>query len=386
MSQTARVVIGNALFFKRISRQGLSPMVNSRFRSQVLENRLDARDLQLQLAAEAAHLGFWTWEPATGDVQWSARCLVLLGVAADGPPVLDTLLRSVSAEDLPRVRRSFAQALQTRREFAIEFGIESSAGSRRVHCAGRPHASGVDRNQPAFSGILREMRSGSMALRIESLHEVERSTLVTRLRSEIMPDIGRIQARIAALLHSDTLTSAVRTELDELAKETATGFESVRRTIFELQPPGVAELGLQGAVERYATEQAAAAGITLSLTIPHCILPLGSTTQEALYVVARTGIDNVVRHARAQHMSVTLDVNDDEVVLRVIDDGVGIRDSDLAKDSAYSLFASSERLAGSGGELRVAAAPERGTRMEAIIPLRHKQRKLRHNVNPLRVA
>jgi two-component system sensor histidine kinase UhpB len=162
--------------------------------------------------------------------------------------------------------------------------------------------------------------------------------------------------------------------------------DAVRGAIFEMSPPGVAELGFAGALERYASEHAEAAGIQLSFDVTTASLPTDPAVLESLYMVARAGIDNVVRHARARHMRVAVRCDDEELSLRVEDDGIGISDADLMKESACSLFASSERLADSGGELRVSGRPNQGTVLEATIALRQRIRPLRQHLTKLRVA
>lgn len=370
-------------------------MVNSKFRSHLLETRLEARQCQLELATETAGIGFWTLEPTTGDLAWSADCQGLLGVSAEAAATFEALIGVVHAEDQQRVRRAFSQAMQFRREFAVEFRLAADA-LRRVRCTGRPHASAVTRHQPALSGVMQAAtdagattltgREASIITRMESLRELERATLISRIQTEVAQNLMALRAQLDALAADESVAAPLRDTLAGLAGEAATGLDAVRSAIFEMRPPGVEELGFAGALERYASEQAAAAGIELTLSLPEAPLALGVPTLEALYVVARTGIDNVVRHARARRMQVTVTASSEEVALRVVDDGVGITDADLMKDGAFSLFASSERLANSGGELRVSGRPNQGTTLEAIIALKRRIRPLRQNVTPLRVA
>jgi two-component system, NarL family, sensor histidine kinase UhpB len=373
-------------------------MVNSKFRSQLLETRLEARDSQLELAAEARELGFWTLEPTTGDLAWSRRCQSLLGVAADSAATFEALIAGIHPDDQQRVRRAFSQALQFKREFSVEFRIAADSPSvRRLRCTGRPHGSAVNRQQPALSGLLQAIeeapavpalgsRVGSIVYRMESLRELERATLISRMKSEVSQSLMVMRQRAQALAEQAGTSPLLLQELHALVAEADAGLEAVRCAIFEMRPPGVEELGFAGALERYASEQAAAAGIALSLALPDATIPVGAPTLEALYVVARTGIDNVVRHARARNMQVSVQFDQNELALRIVDDGVGIAEADLMKDCAFSLFASSERLANSGGELRVSGKPGQGTTLEATIALRDKIKPLRHNVTPLRVA
>lgn len=370
-------------------------MVHSKFRSHLLETRLAAREGQLEMAADAAELGFWTLEPTTGELQVNAAGRQLL---QSGPALssFEVLIEAVHVEDRQRVRRAFAESLQLRRDFEIEFRIAADA-TRRMRCIGRPHLSTLNRLQPALSGLLQSLaaapstaaspRAGAAMQRLESLRELERATLVSRMKSEVAQHLAEIRQRLIVLATQPGVRdAALQAELQALADEAESGLDAVRSALFEMRPPGVAELGFNGALERHASEQAAAAGIDLALSLPATPLPVSAGSQEALFTVACAGIDNVLKHARARHMQVIVSADAEEITLKIIDDGVGIADADLMKDSAFGLFAASERLAGAGGELRVQGSPDRGTTLEARIALKQKIRPLRHRVTPLRVA
>ena len=352
-----------------------------------------ARECQLHLAETSGDMGAWTLEPATGDLSWSPRCRTLLGAPAEAEATFDALLARIHADDQPAVRRAFAQAAHLKREFAVEFRNQDGT---MVRCVGRPHASVASRDGMALSGILlacagsdgdaEGSRMGAVLSRMDRLHEVERNSVASRLQAEVAQRIAALQSRLESLAVNSTVPAATRAEIVALSAAAAECMDAVRGAIFEMSPPGVAELGFAGALERYASEHAEAAGIELSFDVATASLPVDVALLESLYVVARAGIDNVVRHARARHMRVVVKCDEEELCLRVEDDGIGITDSDLMKESACSLFASSERLADSGGELRVSGRPNQGTVLEATIALRQRIRPLRAQVNKLRVA
>jgi signal transduction histidine kinase len=368
-------------------------MVNSRIRARLIEARMAARECQLHLAETSGDMGVWTLEPATGDLSWSPRCRTLLGAPAEAESTLDALLTRIHADDQPAVRRAFAQAAHMRREFSVDFRSQDGA---QLRCSGRPHASVASRDGVALSGILLNCaaadddaegsRMGAVLSRIDRLHEVERNSVASRLQGEVAQRIAALQARLESLAVNATVPAAMRADIVALSADAAECMDAVRGAIFEMSPPGVAELGFTGALERYAAEHAGAAGIELAFDVASASLPVDVAVLESLYVVARAGIDNVVRHARARHMRVVVKCDEEELCLRVEDDGIGISDADLMKDSACSLFASSERLADSGGELRVSGRPNQGTVLEATIALRQRIRPLRQQVGKLRVA
>jgi signal transduction histidine kinase len=373
-------------------------MVNSKFRSQVLESRLEVREIQLQLAAHESDAAIWSHEPSTGALTWTCGERVVVADATGTPPSsLEQLFELVHSADQARLRRAFQQALQMRRDFSIDFRTSGSP-ERRMTCSARVHASALDRNQAALSGLLRDIpetttrtagqlsvRAGSIAHRMQSLRDLERSTLTNMLQADVAQNLTSIKQQLETLMGNPATAPEIRKQLAELARAAEQGLDAVRCTIFDLQPPGVAELGFTGALERYATEQTAAAGIKLSLSIPAEALPFSLATLEALFVVARTGIDNVVRHSQAKNLAVAVKLDEAALVLKIVDDGIGIAEKDLMKDGAFSLFASSERLASSGGSLSVTGTPATGTALEASIP-RQLGRQTSAKVTPLRVA
>jgi hypothetical protein len=367
-------------------------------RTRLLETRMEARESQLRLAAEIAGFGVWTLEPGTGEISCSPHFLSLLRVEAGTTADFDGLLRLIDAEDCPRVRRAFAQALRVHDDFTVEFRL-AGGGDVLLRCTGRAHASSLDTQRRALSGVLQAVaaqpatvddyahRMGAMVNRLESLRDLDRGTLAMRVQSEFAPHLLEMQERIAMLSANDSLTPALHEELVRISDAALLCLDAMRQAIFEMRPPGVVELGLAGALERYASERTAASGIDLSLDLSSEAPPVDLLAQEALYAAARVGIDNVMSHAHAQRMALRLVCGTDALVLTIDDDGVGIHDRDLMKDSACGLFAASERLASTGGELRIFANAGGGTLLEARVALRPQtRRQLRVRTTPLRVA
>ena len=371
-------------------------MVNSNARSRLLESRLAVRENQLELAADGANLGFWTLEPATGELSATPGCGKLLQSRASTLANFESFISAVHPQDQARVRSAFAEALRLRRDFSVEFRLAAAGSTERsVRCTGRPHLSSVDRQHAALAGMLvpvsddnaaPSQRVGAALRRLESLRDLDRTTLASRMNSEIANSLSSLKRQIQMLTSKMDKDSALQNDLGALASGTDSILDALRVAIFEICPPGVAELGLLGAIERYATERAAAAGISLSLHLPESAPQLDAAALESLYSVACAGIDNVLQHARASRMSVSLTADDKEIVLCVADNGIGISNGDLAKDSAISLFAASERLAEVNGELRVRGTQGQGTMLEATIVLKRRARPLRHGLSPVRVA
>lgn len=337
-------------------------MRDTAIRKRLLEARIEARDRQLQLAAMQFDCGTWTLEPNTGELHCSARALALLGLAADAQPDFTALQALAHPGDRQQLAKAFAHALTVRDQFEVEFALsaEGTAG-RKLRCLGCSHASALDADRFALSGILVPVdhETGSlitldaeqlaaMVLRLDDLLGMERSALAERLQSEVIPQLQQLQQKPGDPASTSALLDLLRT------------------IIFECQPPGVSELGFHGAVERCAVETAATAGLQLSLSLPAEPLPLGDVALDALYQAARAGMNNVAMHARATRMSVRVGCSATTVTLEIGDDGTGIATADMAR-GALGLFASSARLAACAGRLRIGNRPGGGTLLQVTI-------------------
>jgi len=85
-----------------------------------------------------------------------------------------------------------------------------------------------------------------------------------------------------------------------------------------------------------------------------------------VYRVAQEALTNVVRHADAEHATVSLKAEDGAVVLRVRDDGRGLP-AELPKGTA-GLGGMRERALLVGGTLTIGSDPERGSEVKLEVP------------------
>jgi two-component system sensor histidine kinase UhpB len=205
----------------------------------------------------------------------------------------------------------------------------------------------------AFHGRIRALAQG-----LERSREEERAALAQRLHTTLRQDLTTLKGELESLPSAGALGGLAQRCLEEL-----------RHIAFELQPPGVEELGLADAMQRYADDCSAQSGLTIEFSNAGGVTDLGRRHALALYRTFQEALANVVRHARARHVEAHVSVQDGAVHLRVSDDGVGIGDRDRGKSGCFGLLLASERLTQFGGALRVFGVPGRGTTLDASMPL-----------------
>jgi len=211
-------------------------------------------------------------------------------------------------------------------------------------------------------------RIRALAQRLEQLREDERAGVARRLHGALRQDLTTLKGEIEALSARAASGAVPEPAFAGLAELARACLEELRRITFELQPPGVEELGLADALQRFANECAAQSGLTIELTDAGDLPDLGPRLSLALYRTFQEALANVVRHARARQVEAHVWMQDGSAHLRVSDDGVGIGDRDRGKAGCFGLLSAAERLTQLGGALRVFGVPGRGTTLDASVP------------------
>jgi signal transduction histidine kinase len=171
--------------------------------------------------------------------------------------------------------------------------------------------------------------------------------------------------------------SQLRRKLKESVTLIQHALKSVRHLTFDLGPAVWNEQGFVPAVRLYARQFANRTGIKVRLDAARMRARLPSRCETALYKVLQGALANVVAHADAHTVRITLASGRDSVAMRIVDDGRGFnvgRKLGLPRES-YGLRAMRERLELLGGAIDFASRPARrraecrGTTIEARLPL-----------------
>ncbi|MFO7538993.1 MAG: GAF domain-containing protein [Chloroflexota bacterium] len=168
---------------------------------------------------------------------------------------------------------------------------------------------------------------------------------------------------------AEQLPALLTDPLDYVLSLAEAGLAEMRALIFELRPESLATEGLMTALSKQTAALQARHHLTIETDLAsEPDLPLN--TKEALYRVAQEALNNVVKHARAQTVTVKLwceetaaaTESESAVYLEIQDDGVGF-DPAGPFPGHLGLHSMRERVERLGGELRLESAPGAGTRL-----------------------
>jgi signal transduction histidine kinase len=154
-------------------------------------------------------------------------------------------------------------------------------------------------------------------------------------------------------------------ELQETAQE---GMRDMRLLIFQLHPPVLETEGLVAALQARLAAVEGRAGLQTAFHVEgERRLPIAIESE--LYWIAQEALNNVRKHAEAQHVTVYLDFTAVAITLEVLDDGVGFDPHSVPAEGRGGLRTIAERTAGISGTLTYESIPGEGTRVKVEVIL-----------------
>jgi signal transduction histidine kinase len=203
--------------------------------------------------------------------------------------------------------------------------------------------------------------------RVVEAQELERR----RLSRELHDETG--QALTSILLGLKSLEETVETEearsatvaLRELVVAT---LQDVRRLALELRPSALDDFGLAAALEHLTSSFGEQTGIAVDFGAALGDDRLPGEVETAIYRIVQESLTNVVKHAHARRVSISLTRMQSSVKAVVEDDGLGF-DPEHVDGGGFGLVGMRERLALLGGRLRVESRAGAGTTVAADVPL-----------------
>lgn len=239
-----------------------------------------------------------------------------------------------------------------------------------LHAARRNHADELasERDRLDREVARRTAELTELARHLQTVREDERAHLARELHDELGAlltaaklDVARVRrmARTAApeiderLLHMSEL-------LDQ-------GIALKRRIIEDLRPSALSNLGLIPALEILTQEFAQRSGLQLNLELVNT--PTDDGDRLAMYRLVQEALTNVMRHAKAKQVRISLGEADGWLQLSIRDDGRGF-DPGAVGSGHHGLLGMRYRIESLGGTLQLLSAPGRGTLVVARLPLR----------------
>jgi signal transduction histidine kinase len=244
--------------------------------------------------------------------------------------------------------------------------------------------------------VARQARRGTQ-INVQLAHQNEdlerrvrqRTTELSALSSHLQQLSEKEKAGLARELHDELggLLIAVKMDISWLQKRSPSGEPDIqarwirvlkllddgvdfkRRVVENLRPTLLDNMGLLPAVRWITQETCTRGGLDYTEEYPEQEPELAEDAAIMLFRLVQESLTNIVKHAQATLVRLSVRTDDGWLTLEIEDDGRGIDPERLHATGSHGLATIRHRVRSFGGDLEISATPGSGTRLQARLPL-----------------
>jgi signal transduction histidine kinase len=211
------------------------------------------------------------------------------------------------------------------------------------------------------------------ALALEHLTETrERNRLARELHDTLAHTLSGLSVNLEAIKISLDKDDGDNIRLiDHALENTRQGLDDTRRALKSLRSQPIEEFGLLIALEKLAEYTAERSGFELITIFPSSFPAFSSDEEQTIYRIAQEALENIHKHANADHVRIRASVDKGVFKLVIQDDGIGFSDQALDDDDIYGVRGMHERAKMVNGQLSIDSDPGQGTEIEFTLELNH---------------
>jgi len=218
-------------------------------------------------------------------------------------------------------------------------------------------------NARLFEAVSRQHeRLRTLSLRLAEAEETERRRLAQELHDQVGQNLTALSINLNIVrgeLPMDGLQNldGRLAESQVLVEETT---RLIRSVMSDLRPPMLDDLGLVETLHWYADQTASRTGLSITVESDRIRLNLPTHIENALFRIAQESLANVVKHAQATEVNISVELIAETVRLIVTDDGIGYSPNHHKiheKDHGWGLLIMSERAEALGGRCWIESQP-----------------------------
>jgi signal transduction histidine kinase len=200
----------------------------------------------------------------------------------------------------------------------------------------------------------------------------ERVRVAHALHDRLSQSVFSLGLRLEWCLHHTPPRSSVHAKLRDVWHEARSIMAQMRQLIYRLSPESPTGIDLPARVRTLVADFEELSGVVVKYEQRAELTGLESRHEDILFKTLQEGFANIVKHARAAHVSLILDVVNGAVTFALADDGVGPPPGLLGAgriDGSHGLRQMVERIEGFGGRVELSAVHPSGFAVRGSLPL-----------------
>lgn len=228
----------------------------------------------------------------------------------------------------------------------------------------------ITRNKLAESEITRSREQlAELSSYLQKVKEHERAYIAREIHDDIGGTLTAIKCELLPCMDDKTrLPGFYQKKAKSIEGLVDRVIDSTRRISLDLRP-GILDFGIVAAIRWQAQEFSGRTGISCLVSCAGEDILLDSDLSVAIFRIFQETLTNISKHANASRIQVKLDEMDGLMFLEVVDNGRGIKDSDIKKQDSFGIRGMSERCQQLKGNFNISGLPGKGTKVTLCIPV-----------------
>lgn len=221
-----------------------------------------------------------------------------------------------------------------------------------------------DSAAPAFS---------TLAAHLAERQELERRQLARALHDEVGQNVTAIGFTLdfiqSQLDETDLQIDVMRAYLQETLNLIEQTTDRIRQIVTDLRPPMLDDYGLIEALDWYAGHLAQKTGLEIAMQHTYFAPRLPAAVESMIFRIAQEALTNIINHAQASQVSITVEAKSAIIRLTIADNGLGFDVKQKgASPASFGLLTMAERAKAINGRCIIDSQPHRGTRVMIEVP------------------
>jgi len=202
-----------------------------------------------------------------------------------------------------------------------------------------------------------------------SAHEEERTRLARELHDDVAQRVTVLVAELTTLAReSNELPAGITDRLAKLSDDVAALGGDIHRLSHRLHPAILHQIGVEPAIRLFCRELSETRHVKIDVRLSPLPGVVDKDVALCLYRIVQEALHNVVRHSRVSSAVVTLVATEHDIVLNVLDRGVGFDPNGSSVHASLGLTSMRERARLVNGRFSLWSKAGLGTRIEVRVP------------------
>lgn len=208
-------------------------------------------------------------------------------------------------------------------------------------------------------------------LRIIEAQEEERKRVAREIHDGPAQAIANLVLRTEILekvLEKGEVANVLQ-ELKDFKRMARNSLSEVRKIIYDLRPMALDDLGLIPTLRKFVDAYQEQYSLSIDFKVMGTEERLPGTAEVAIFRLVQESLNNIVKHAEASRVSISMEFKPLDLTISIKDNGKGMSEEIFHKEDSFGLVGMRERVKLLHGELKITSQPGKGTEIWVKVPL-----------------